>query len=124
MTLTLEALVHAHLVALVRRAAVEQSMVLPVTAVVEHAVGVMRRRVRARRSVRGRRVRVGLEERPTVIRGRAVAVMRVSGVRGMVVVEELAAGIEPVETIGHHRARERGRLRPRACWCGPLGVEE
>ena len=42
MTLTLEALVHVHLVVVVSRAAIEQAMVLPMVAVIVHAVRVMR----------------------------------------------------------------------------------
>ena len=45
--LVLEALVHVHLVVLVSRAAIEQAMVLPVAAMVVHAVGIVRGRVRA-----------------------------------------------------------------------------
>lgn len=101
-------------------------MVLPVAAVVVHAVVIVRRRVRARGSVRRGRVGVGLEQCPTIAGGRAVAVVQVSGMTGVLVVEELAAGIEPVETIGHNQARTtlRERLLSRTCWSGLLAVEE
>ena len=51
MTVALEGLVHVHLEALMGRTAVEQAMILPMAAVVVHAVRVMRRGVRARRSI-------------------------------------------------------------------------
>lgn len=61
MTLTLEAFVHVHLIALVTCTAVEEAMVLPMAAMIVHAEGIVRRRVRARRSVRRRRIGVLLE---------------------------------------------------------------
>ena len=48
MILILIRLVHVHLIALVSCTAVEQAMILSMAAVVVHAVGVVRRRVRTR----------------------------------------------------------------------------
>jgi len=95
---------------LMRGAAIEQAMILPVVAMaIEHVVGIVRRRVRARRSIRRRGVGVG-EELSGVANGRAVAVVQIPGVGGLLlgVVEELAAGIEPVERIGHQRSETDG----------------
>lgn len=111
--------VHLRLVGLMARVAVQQAMVLPMAAVVEHAVRVVSRRVRARRAVRGRRVDVGLEQPSGVANRRAVAVgVQVPGV--LVLVEILAAGMEPVETICHHRAAEE--RRERLSWLGARAV--
>lgn len=122
MTLALEGLVHVQLVALVAGATIED-MVLSMIAMIEHAVGVVRRRIRARRAVRRRGIGVRLEEGPTVVGRGAVAVVRVSG--GVVIVYELAARIEPAETIGHHQARASWqRMLSRTCWLGVSAGEE
>lgn len=100
--LILKALVHAHLVSLVS-AAIEQAMILPMAAVVVHAVSVVRRRVCPGRAIGGGCVGVLLEDGAGVAYRRAVPMLleaaRVAGV--LVREEELAAGIEPVERIGH-----------------------
>jgi hypothetical protein len=53
-------------------------------------------------------------------------VVQVSGMTEVLVVEELAAGIEPVGTIGHNQARAtlRERLLSRTCRVGLPVVEE
>ena len=93
--------VHLWLEILVSVVAIQHGMVLPVAAMVEHVVWVVSRRVRARRAIRRGSVGVRLEEGPAVANRRAVAVV-VQVPRVGVLVEILAAGIEPVETIGHH----------------------
>ena len=95
---------------LMRGAAIEQAMILPVVAMaIEHVVGIVRRRVRARRSIRRRGVGIG-EKLSSVADGRAVAVVQIPGMRGLLlgVIKELAAGIEPVERIGHQRSESDG----------------
>lgn len=80
-------------------------MVLSVGAVVKHGVGaVVGWRVRAGRAVRGGRINIGLKETAGVANRRAVAVLGVQVPVVLVLVEILAAGLEPVETICHHRA--------------------
>ena len=102
LVVVLIALVHVHLVILVSRTAIEHAMVLPMAVVIVHVVG---RRMRARRSVRRGRVGVGLEQRAAIPDRRAVAVVDVPGMAGVLVrIVEMAAGVEPVETIGHHQA--------------------
>ena len=95
--------VHLWLVGLVSRVAIQQAMVLPMAAVVEHAVWIVGRRVGARRSVRGRRVDIWMKETSGVANRRSVAV-RMQVPRVLVLIEILAAGLKPVETICHHRA--------------------
>ena len=112
MILILIRLVHVHLIALVSCTAVEQAMILSMAAVVVHAVGVVRRRVRTRRSVRRGGVGVRLEQASAAVDGRVIAVVRISRMGGVVVEVELAAGIEPVVTIGHHQPRASVRGRP------------
>lgn len=95
--------VHLRLVGLMSRVAIEQAMVLPMAAVIEHAVRVVSWGVGARRSIWGGRVDARLEEASGVANGRAVAMgVQVPGV--LILIEILAAGMEPVETICHHRA--------------------
>jgi hypothetical protein len=97
--------VHLRLISVVSSIAIEQGVVLSVGAVVEHGVGaVMCWGVRARRAIRGGRIDIGLEETTGVADGRAVAVLGVQVPVVLVLVEILAAGLEPVETICHHRA--------------------
>ena len=84
-------------------------MVLPMAVVIVHAVRIVGGRVGARRAVRRRSIGVGLEEASVIADGRAVAVKEVSLMsRAVVRIEILPAGIEPVETIGHHQATVRG----------------
>lgn len=53
-----------------------------------------------------------LEKRSAIPNRRAVAVVWVPGMAGVLVgVVELAAGIEPVETIGHHQPQATLRMR-------------
>lgn len=80
-------------------------MILPMTVVVEHAVRIVGGGVRARRAVRGWRIGVGLEEASVIVDRRAVAVVKLAArMRAVILlVEILATGIEPVETIGHHQ---------------------
>jgi len=104
---TLEVLceVHLRLISVVPSVAIEQGVILSVGAVVEHGVGaVVSWRVGAGRAVRGGRIDVGLEETAGVANRRAVAVLGVQVPVVLVLVEILAAGWKPVETICHHRA--------------------
>jgi hypothetical protein len=97
--------IHLWLICVVSSVAIEQGMVLSVSAVVEHGVGaVVGWRVRAGRAVRGGRINIGLKETAGVANRRAVAVLGVQVPVVLVLVEILAAGLEPVETICHHRA--------------------
>jgi hypothetical protein len=105
--MALEVLCEAHLrlISVVSSIAIEQGVVLSVGAVVEHGVGtVVGWRVRAGRAIWGGRIDIGLEETAGVADGRAVAVLGVQVPVVLVLVEILAAGLEPVETICHHRA--------------------
>lgn len=98
--------VDLRLVRLVSSVSIQQAMILPMATVIEHAVRVVSRRVRARRPIRGGRVDVWLEKASGAANRRAVAVgVQVPGV--LVLIEILAAGMEPVETICHHRAARR-----------------
>ena len=97
--------VHLWLISVVSSIAIEQGVILSVGAVVEHGVGaVVSWRIVAGRAVRGWRIDIGLEETAGVTDRRAVAVLGVQVPVVLVLVEILAAGLEPVETICHHRA--------------------
>ena len=126
MILILKRLVHAHLVSLVSCTAIEQAMILSMAAVIVHAVGVVRRRVRARRPVGRGSVGVRLKQASAAVDGRAIAVVWISRMRRVVVVVELTAGIEPVVTIGHHQthASFRERRGCRTCRLCPPVVKE
>ena len=111
--------VHLWLVGLVSCVAVEQAMVLSVVAMVKHAVGIVGWRVGARRSVGRGCVYVRLEKTAGVADWRAVAVgVEIPVV--LVLVEILAAGMEPVKTICHHRAAKS--TRERLSSAGVLGL--
>jgi hypothetical protein len=104
--------VHLWLISVVSSVAIEQGVILSVGAVVEHGVGaVVSWRIGAGRAVRGWRIDIGLEETAGVTDRRAVAVLGVQVPVVLVLVEILAAGLEPVETICHHRAAKSSRER-------------
>ena len=101
MVLTLEGLMHIHLLVVVART-VENVLVSAIVMVV-HPVVVVCRRMRARRPIWGGCVGVWVEQTPTMADGRAVAVVRVTMLLRVGV--DLAAGLKPGETIGHHQPR-------------------
>ena len=124
MVLVVEPLRHVHLKVLMSSTTVKQAMVLPMVAMTVHAVRVVRRRIRARRSVGRGCIGVVLKYSPATPYRRAVSVVRVPGVVIMLVrIEELAAGIEPVESIGHYQPAfgDAKRLSQR---CRVCAVEE
>jgi hypothetical protein len=111
--------VHLWLVGLMSCVAVEQAMVLSVVAMVKHAVGIVGWRVGARGSVGRGCVYVRLEKAASIANWRAVAVgVEIPVV--LVLVEILAAGMEPVKTICHHRAAKK--TRERLSSAGVLGL--
>lgn len=112
MILRLEAFVQVELglVGLMARGTVQQSMILPVVGVIEHAVSAVCWGASAGRTVGRWRISSRLKEAPAIGDWRAVSMVESSGVGGMLIlIEILAAGIEPGETIGHHRSKDARR---------------
>jgi hypothetical protein len=98
-----QAAAHAAIVVMLC-AAVQHAVVLSVAAMAEHVVRRVCRRMGAGRPVGRRGVVAVVEDGAARGDGRAVPGMQVPRMLG-VIEEELAAGIEPVEPIGHHRTR-------------------